>query len=261
MRRSPASRSEANMKKNLLGFLARAGITVAAAGLFLLIRLDIAVMLQQKVQAAMIQRASPGVIEAYLRNNPVRKLQIGAGTANPAGWLNTDIEPQKGQAYLDASKPFPLPDRAFRYVYSEQVIEHLTYEEGLLMLRESYRILEPGGKARIATPNLDSYIEMFHPGTPEAQRFLQRKADWQLWPKTPDPACYILNRQLHDWGHQFVYTPKLLTASLESVGFRNIKRYQTGESEDPGLMHVESREHWALRDVDAYETMTFEATR
>jgi len=67
-------------------------------------------------------------------------LQIGAADNNKPGLLNTDIEPSIGQAYLDASKPFPLPDRSFK-VFSEQVIEHITYETGLVMLKESYRIL------------------------------------------------------------------------------------------------------------------------
>ena len=86
-------------------------ITVAAAALFLLLRPDIVGLLQGKLRAEVRLRASPR-IDQYIRNNPVRKLQIGAGENSKPGWLNTDIEPLAGQAYLDAGRPFPLPDRS-----------------------------------------------------------------------------------------------------------------------------------------------------
>jgi hypothetical protein len=57
-----------------------------------------------------IARASSGVIDDYMRANAVRKLQIGAGENNKPGWLNTDIEPTIGQAYLD---PFRCPTAPF----------------------------------------------------------------------------------------------------------------------------------------------------
>ena len=248
--------------KKLFHILARVGITIVACGLFLLIRPDIGTLLKGKVRAATIERASPRVIETYLSRNAVRKLQIGAGLNNKPGWLNSDIEPEPGQAYLDASKRFPLPDRSFRYVYSEQVIEHITYEEGLVMLRESYRILEPGGRVRLATPNLDKFIQLFQAAqTPEMQQYIERKTAWHEWPATPDSACYILNQQLREWGHQFVYTPKLLKARMESVGFRDVKQFKPGESDDPALQHIEARASWRVADVNAYEAMIFEAVR
>src|ERR1039458_1841068 len=75
-------------------------------------------------------------ISDYIRNHAVRKLQIGAGGVQGfSDWLNTDIEPKSGEAYLDATKPFPIPDGALSDVYSEHVIEHLSYQDGLAMLR------------------------------------------------------------------------------------------------------------------------------
>jgi Methyltransferase domain len=141
----------------IYGILARLAITIAAAGVFLVLRPDLSNALQRKVLPKFIERATPGVIDEYIRTHAVRKLQIGAGGNNKTGWLNSDIEPVIGLAYLDASKPFPLPDRSFQYVYSEQVIEHITYEEGLVMLKESYRVLTPGaefGSPRRTSANL-----------------------------------------------------------------------------------------------------------
>jgi predicted SAM-dependent methyltransferase len=244
------------------GILARIAITIAAAGFLLLLRPDLANELQHRVQANSIERATPGVIDEYIRTHPVRKLQIGAGGNNKAGWLNSDIEPVSGQAYLDASKPFPLPDRSFQYVYSEQVIEHITFEQGMVMLKESYRVLAPGGRVRLATPDLSKFVGLFQENkTKEMQQYMLGKMNWHQWPVTADPECYILNHQLRDWGHQFVYTPKLLRASLEGAGFKNIRQVGVGESDDPILRNAENRANWSVKDVNAYEAMNFEAVR
>ena len=73
------------------------------------------------------------LISSYLSSHAVRKLQIGAGGAPGFDdWLNTDIEPRAGQAYLDATKPFPIPDGVLSYIFSEQVFEHLSYRGWLV---------------------------------------------------------------------------------------------------------------------------------
>jgi len=242
--------------------LMRIVITVLATALFLLLRPDIVGLLQGKLQAEVRLLGSPHIVDRYIRNNMVRKLQIGAGENSKPGWLNTDIEPLSGQAYLDAGRPFPLPDRTFKYVYSEQVIEHVPYEQGLNMLKESYRVLETGGKVRIATPNLLQFIELFRKDkTRQMQDYVKQKLAWHQWPQTPDPECYILNYQLREWGHRFVYTPKMLRARLEEAGFRDIKEFHAGESDDPALKDLEERIKWATRDANAYEAMIFQGVR
>ena len=242
--------------------MARVIVTLVAAGLLLVLRPDIAGLLQGKLRAEVRLLASPRIIDDYLKTNKVRKLQIGAGTFNKSGWLNSDIEPQIGQAYLDATQRFPVPDRSFHYVYSEHVLEHLEYEQGMNMLRESYRILAPGGAVRVATPNLLKFIELFQTSkNKQMQAFMNLKMDLFEWPRTPDPECYILNRESHDWGHQFLYTPLMLRASLQSLGFRNIKEFQPGESDEATLRNSEERIHGVMKEANAYETMVFQAIR
>lgn len=103
-------------------------------------------------------------IEAYLRTHEVRKLQLGTG-ANPyPGWLNTDIADfrRTGEiVYLDARRRFLLPAASFDVIFTEHMIEHLTYEEGLACLGECHRVLRPGGRVRVATPSLDRLVELY----------------------------------------------------------------------------------------------------
>ena len=242
--------------------LARLAITLAAAGVFLGIRPDLFARASSEVGAIYQQKvASPRLIETYLRNHKLRKLQIGAGINHNPEWLNTDIEPSGDQAFLDATKPFPLPDASFQFIIGEQVIEHITYEQGIGMLKEAYRVLAPGGKVRIATPNLLQYFALFGPQDEKIKEFIPRKLDYHYWPQTPDPACYILNAAVRSWGHQFIYTPKMLRASFEKAGFTTIKQFAPGASDDADSTGLEIRSHGEFKDIDKFESMVFEAVR
>jgi predicted SAM-dependent methyltransferase len=218
--------------------------------------------------------ASHHQIADYLRNHAVRKLQIGAGGAGRftefADWLNTDIEPEAGEAYLDATKPFPIPDGALSIIFSEHVFEHLSYRDGLAMLGESYRTLKPGGKIRIATPNVLSLIQLFqNPKTDEMRNYIHDKLAADYWeeslPQTISPECVILNAELNgsssSLGHKFVYDPQTLRESLERRGFQSIKQFAPGESDDPQLRGLELRHKSVHHAMNDYETMVFQAVR
>ena len=223
-------------------FIARAAITLAAIGLFGIARPDVAGNATRRWR-------SPHIIADYMRNNAVRKLQLGAGDFNLSGWLNTDIGPIEGQAYLDATKPFPLPDSSFQVVSSEQVVEHLTSEQGLSMMKESFRILVHGGKVRVATPNLAQLVDLLRADkTPEQIAYMQAKIGWHHWAATSDPANVIINQEMNEFGHHFLYTPKMLRSTIEAAGFTQVRQYKSGESDDPALKfalstrsHTESR--------------------
>jgi len=239
--------------------MSRLGITLAALGLFGVLRMDI---VGPKLNEYKCRILSASRIDSYLKANSVRKLQIGAGENNKPGWLNTDIEPVRDQAYLDATERFPLPDGSIHYIYHEHLIEHISYQQGQAMLKESYRVLAPGGKMRVATPNLRKFVGLFQETkSPQEQNYIVEKMAWHQWPVTPDPECYILNQQLREWGHRFVYTPKLLRASLEAEGFQDVKELSAGESSDAVFRSIELRAFSSVQDVNKFESLVFEAVR
>ena len=208
------------------------------------------------------RHASRAIVDAYLATKAMHMLEIGAGAKDKAGWLNTDIAPTAQEAFLDASKPFPLPDQSMHYVHSEHVIEHLSFDGGLVMLKESFRVLDHGGRVRIATPSLLKVVAMLQePPTPEKADYLAGKSKWHQYPQTADPACFLVNHEMHEFGHQFLYTPKLLRARLEEAGFTDIKEYAPGESDDPGLRNVEVRAKLDIAKVNAYETFILEGIK
>lgn len=47
----------------------------------------------------------------------------------------------------------PLPSESVSFIYSNQVMEHLHPEDAIAQLRELFRVLKPGGRYLIRTPN------------------------------------------------------------------------------------------------------------
>jgi predicted SAM-dependent methyltransferase len=216
----------------------------------------------RKVRTIRYRNRSKSQFEEYLSTHSVRKLQIGAGDSRLEGWLNTDIIEAPGLSYLDATQPFPFPDHSFHFVFSEHVIEHLSFEEGRRMLNEIHRILVPGGKVRIATPNLLQFIRLFqNPKTVEVADYIPGKLAWHRWPTHPSSECLILNYELSRFGHRFVYDPETLKFALSEARFTSLKEFRPGVSDAPDLRGIERREQRDISRFNEYETMIFQASK
>jgi predicted SAM-dependent methyltransferase len=217
------------------------------------------------ISAAPAKLMAPWKIRNYVKTHAVRKLQLGAGGEDTAGWLNTDIKPGPKEAYLDATKRFPFEDGSLHYIYAEHVIEHLTYSEGLEMFRECHRVLAPGGKVRIATPNLLKLVALFREDkTEEINKYMRLKLAWHQWPVTSTPEAMILNLELRSFGHEFIYEPRTLGESMTAAGFRVVREFPSGQSDDPELTGIESRHGYAedlARSANDYETMVLQAMK
>ena len=118
---------------------------------------------------------------------------------------------------------------------------------------------------RIVTPNLTKFMQLAaHGADSEGQRFIAAKLRLHGWPQTAVAEAYILNRQVRDWGHQFLYDAATLRKSLELAGFKQITEYRVEEKTDPVFQEVEMRTRNAGSDlwvVNNWEAMAFEAVR
>jgi predicted SAM-dependent methyltransferase len=231
----------------------------------LIIGVTIADDVKKTFRSPLLRFGDSRAIDQYISTHPVRKLQLGAGFKNARGWLNSDIEPIDNQVYIDASARFPLPDGSFQYIFNEHLIEHLPWELGLVMLRESYRVLAKGGKIRIVTPNLAKFVQLLDGNhDSDAQRFIVTKFRQGGVAVNAVPGTYILNRQMREWGHQFLYDPTSLRKSLELIGFKQITQYELTQETDPVFQEVELRTHHVSPDIkliNNWESMAFEAVR
>jgi methyltransferase family protein len=94
-------------------------------------------------------------VRRYYRAHRVIKISLGAGDHTRTGWLNTDNEPLKREiVFVDVTKRFPFPEQSVDYFHTEHMIEHLPLSSAQFVINECYRTLKPGGKIRIATPDI-----------------------------------------------------------------------------------------------------------
>jgi predicted SAM-dependent methyltransferase len=201
-------------------------------------------------------------IRAYLDTHESRKLQLGCGKNILEGWCNTDLYRDEDVLYLDAKEPFPCDDRTFDYIFCEHLIEHCEYREGMHMLRECFRVLRPGGKIRIATPDLLFVIRLNDPEKTEAQK---RYIAWAAEHYLPDvETCrdvFVIHNFFRSWGHKVIYDFKALQDLMKAVGFVSIARHDVGESSDKNLQKIESHGNHIGDDFNRLETFVIEGEK
>ena len=215
------------------------------------------------LQTALAASRAKRDIARYLASHQIRKLHIGCGKNILAGWLNTDLEPRNSDAVrLDATGRFPFADATFDYIFSEHIIEHLTFRDGQRMLAESFRILRPGGKIRIATPNLLQIARLVtEPSAEDVRQYIETASHRYITDNTARLPGFVVNNFFWDFGHYFVYDPDTLKFALEKAGFSGVAPQTSRTSSDAHLSDLEMHGSVVAPELNAYETIIFEATK
>jgi len=197
----------------------------------------------------------------YLRSVEIPKLQIGCGSYALPGWLNVDVRSRRGILPIDATKQLPFPNASFRFVFSEHMIEHITYAQGYKMLSEIFRVLVPGGRVRIATPDMASLFRLYHEDSTELHRRYIKWATERFCKEQPATSVSVINNCFRNWGHRYIYDFTTLSAALHSIGFRNAVEYAPGESDEPALRGIENHGKEIGEEFNQLETIVVEAEK
>ncbi|SEP54867.1 class I SAM-dependent methyltransferase [Flavobacterium urocaniciphilum] len=207
------------------------------------------------------------IIDNYVKNHDVRKLQIGTGSNILKGWLNTDLNDSNEIAYLDAGAKFPLESDSFDYVYSEHLFEHLKVEQQVNMLQESYRILKKGGVMRIATPTLDFLFKLYNnPEKPESKdyveyyinHFPQFKKVNELVIDKDEHYNYVINNFFKAWGHQVIHNFSSISKLALQCNYTQVKQTKVGESDIACFQNIEKHGTIIPERINEFETMVVE---
>jgi predicted SAM-dependent methyltransferase len=200
-------------------------------------------------------------VASHLSATIPSKLHLGCGFNVLPGWLNTDYYPPKdGTVHLDATSPYPWPDNTFDFIFSEHMIEHVPYAAGRRMLEECFRVLKPGGRIRISTPDLKFLISLYD-ATQDIQRAYIEWSTKRFISWAPEAAdTFVINNFVRDWDHAFIFDEKTLAKAMTGAGFDTLSRCLLRESASPELRDLEND----TRMPDGFlqlETLTLEATK
>jgi predicted SAM-dependent methyltransferase len=108
------------------------------------------------------------------------KLNIGCGTSGIPGWCNIDNSPTiplsripfgqrvfrtpawpRDVRRVNVVRGLPFANNSVRYIYSSHLLQSLTYDQSLELLKEGLRVLQSGGVLRIVVPDLERVVKEY----------------------------------------------------------------------------------------------------
>lgn len=205
--------------------------------------------------------AASSQIKAFLAGPGPHRLNLGCGHNALAGWLNVDLEGGRhGTTYMDALRPYPLPDNALDAILCEHLIEHLPSEGGRFLLSEAYRVLKPNGAIRIVTPDLESLARMCvqEPSAAE-RRYLDFVA--KLHGEDAIEPSDALNIIFYDYGHRHIYTAARLRKAMAAVGFVEITDSRAAHPQREIFVGAEGHPGFMGAENDATEAFALEGVK
>lgn len=140
------------------------------------------------------------------------KLNLGCGWRNfGKEWTHIDGGDYDHLDYNDVTK-LKFKDNSVDLIYASHVLEYFDREEGILVLKEWYRVLKSGGVLRIAVPDFETMTNLYY--------FNEINLNDILGPmfgkmKMGDKNIY----------HKTVYDFKSLSNLLSKIGFNKSYEY------------------------------------
>ena len=154
------------------------------------------------------------------------KLNIGAGSTVIPGF--TPIDRKLGsEAY-----PLSYPDNSVDEIRASHILEHFSFADAQAALKDWTRVLKPGGKIRLAVPDLDA----------------ASKADPDEWP------FIVMGGQTdEDNIHRSAWNETRLRAHMEHFGLENVRRWEspnTDTASHPCSLNLEGFKKNAEKKAD-----------
>ena len=146
--------------------------------------------------------------------------------------------------YGDIVHGLPLTDNSCKGVYCAHVLEHLSLEDFRKAVRNSHKILEPGGTFRFVVPDLEYYIQKYisDPTYESAMNFMQNTILGKE--KRNRNIKEFVIEWIGNSQHLWMWDYKSLRHELGQAGFFEIRRAKFADSVDPMFAEIEFWERW-----------------
>lgn len=211
-----------------------------------------------------------------------RYIQYGCGTCSPAGWENYDCSPtlRLGRIPLVGrliKSPFPstviygdivrglgIPDGCAKAVYASHVLEHLSRADCGTALRNTFRMLERGGRFRLIVPDLKArasvYLQSAATGDANAAHVFMHTSSLGVEPASRGWAARA-RRAFGNSAHLWMWDEVSMTHALKESGFTDIRRCAFGDSGDEMFQKVEALGSFADQNWNDLPNCAMEAVR
>lgn len=154
-------------------------------------------------------------------------LNLGSGPRglDDGHWVNVDgFRDTNVHFVVDLQRPLPFADASFDGAFSEHVLEHFTWDDGLRIATEVARVLRPDGVFRVVVPDGAFVMRSYFEDPDELVRYRGTGAPGET-------AMQMVNsffRQRYE--HQFMYDWPTLRTLLERAGFGEVAHCGFGQS-------------------------------
>ncbi|MEW6585576.1 MAG: methyltransferase domain-containing protein [Nitrospirota bacterium] len=194
---------------------------------------------------SVMRKHSNGLVKArsYYELNAL-KLNLGCGPHLKDGWVNVDLN-DNADITLDLREPLPLRDCSCSIIYSEHFLEHIDYPDNVTsLLKECYRILEPGGTFSAGVPDTEWPL-LEYAGILQLGYFEKAKTLWH--PKWCETDMEHINHHFRQGTeHRFAYDFRTLKHILTKTGFVEVTRrkfdpQRDNKSRELGTLYVDAR--------------------
>lgn len=197
--------------------------------------------------------------ELFLKKLPPEKglhrklLNLGCGSKRYEIFVNADFyttrisgwgrrSSRKPDWMVDVRRPLECPDNYWDGVFSEHLMEHLTYADARRAFSEILRTLKPSCWLRVSVPDLEKFVRFYQTGN--AQIFERAPRKWSIRAEAMADITQM-------WGHQSVWDREMMDKVLSEVGFTNIRRQSFRRGNDPDLLQDDTEKKWESLYVEA----------
>lgn len=160
-------------------------------------------------------------------------LECGGGTL-PCHRPNCDIRwgPNIDYPGIDLAYPLPFKDESFDGLHLRHSLEHISFHQVPLLLKECHRLLRPGGIAVIETPNLVERCRLAIQWLQEGQERLANEALF---------GSQEFGQQWDTGAHHSGYGTESITRLLKEAGFYAVEARPIETDKGPADMMIIAR--------------------
>jgi GT2 family glycosyltransferase/predicted SAM-dependent methyltransferase len=181
---------------------------------------------------------------------PELKIELGGGANPQPGFVACDARKMPGVAHVFnfGAQRFPFKDGAAGAILMNHSIEHVSYRALPHVLKECHRVLAPGGRLIIRTPDLRFICEMYlkseiTPEWPGDENFIAANFGGDARKLSPAWWANVKLFAGQDYPgneHRFCFDYETLKEVLARYGFGDVKRHFDKPVFSPGEIYCEA---------------------